>query len=490
MVRSGVRTVLCLVLLGSLGAQAAAEEYDWIGRQAVPKSDRVRLKLGNRTVRTLGPGEAVKVAKSQGEWLWDGRGWVLAGEMVEVSNAVDFFSGEIRANPTAFGYASRGQVWVIKGKYRLALDDLNQAVRLAPRDGRMLVLRSNLWDRLGETAKALEDAEQAVRLEPRMSEAYRSRSKAWAHLGELEKAVADAGEAIRLDPGNSAAYGNRAFARLQLGDARGALRDCDEAIRLEPGNAWNYTTRATVFTEMGRLGQAIDDFTTALKLEPGNELVLLTRGTLRSEHGDYDGAMADFNEVLKLNPAHPGAYINRGNAFAAVGDYEKAIADYEEALRLDPGVALHVHGNLAKAWEQRGEYARALAEHERAVRAAPDVWFSHHALAWLLATCPEQPLRDGPRAVSEATRACELAEWKVPDCLDALAAAYAEAGDFDSAVRWQTKALELTTAGAPTRPAMQLRLADYQARRPFHTEPVAKKPAAPNQHDVASPAKP
>jgi hypothetical protein len=84
-----------------------------------------------------------------------------------------------------------------------------------------------------------------------------------------------------------------------------------------------------------------------------------------------------------------------------------------------------------------------------------------------LATCPDARYRDGKLAVAAATRAAELTNWKDRNVLETLAAAYAEAGDFASAVHWQQRARERFVAMGFSPNFNQDRLALYQASKPL-----------------------
>jgi tetratricopeptide (TPR) repeat protein len=95
-----------------------------------------------------------------------------------------------------------------------------------------------------------------------------------------------------------------------------------------------------------------------------------------------------------------------------------------------------------------------------------------NAFAWLWATSPDAKFRDGKRAVEFATRACELSHWKEAYPIGTLAAAHAEAGDFDAAVMWQEKAQTLYKDDKDREKGLD-RLVRYKAHKPYRDVPKA-----------------
>jgi tetratricopeptide (TPR) repeat protein len=91
--------------------------------------------------------------------------------------------------------------------------------------------------------------------------------------------------------------------------------------------------------------------------------------------------------------------------------------------------------------------------------------------AWLLATCPEEKIRDGKTAIAAAQKAGELREWKAITDIKSLAAAYAETGDFEKAIEWQKKAIEMAQGESKSGEEEMLKL--YEAKSPFRFAPPA-----------------
>jgi tetratricopeptide (TPR) repeat protein len=210
--------------------------------------------------------------------------------------------------------------------------------------------------------------------------------------------------------------------------------------------------------------KAIDYFGEAIRIDPKFVLAYYNRAITLQQVGDEQRAVRDYSEAIRLEPRFADAYAGRGAAYENLKQYDKAIKDYTEAIRLAPGVAL-IHANRASSYDKLGRHPEAIKDYEEALRLGPRDDETLDAFAWLLATVPDPRLRDGKRAVELAREACELTQWKEPNHIDTLAAAYARSGDFASAVKWQMKALE--EPGYRRFKEAQERLSLYRAGKPY-----------------------
>ena len=127
---------------------------------------------------------------------------------------------------------------------------------------------------------------------------------------------------------------------------------------------------------------------------------------------------------------------------------------------------------LSRAYCNRagGGYVETFANYQAATSIDPCNARALDSFAWLLATCPDANFRDGAKAIGNSTKACKLTNWKNHKYLSTLAAAYAEAGDFDAATKWQKEAIDLLPEDKRTtlQHSYQWRLKLYQSRMPYH----------------------
>ena len=171
------------------------------------------------------------------------------------------------------------------------------------------------------------------------------------------------------------------------------------------------------------------------------------------------------------------AHINLGFALRDKGDVEGAIACYREAIRLDPK-SVSAHVDLGYALSGQGDVEGAIGCYREALRLDVKYANAHNNLAWILATGPNG-VRDGKLAVEHATRACELSAWKDPVWIDTLAAAYAEAGDFDKAMEYQKKALSFPKLAKAHAEDGRKRLELFAQKKPFRDPVLAPRELAP-----------
>jgi tetratricopeptide (TPR) repeat protein len=123
---------------------------------------------------------------------------------------------------------------------------------------------------------------------------------------------------------------------------------------------------------------------------------------------------------------------------------------------------------FAQFYVSHGQFTNAIKICREAIASNPKDDWSNNLLAWIEATCPDSSLRDGKEAISAATKACELTNWKESSWIDTLAAAYAESGDFQRAIQFEEQALRTGRLPESEQKAMQERLALYRQSQPYH----------------------
>lgn len=162
----------------------------------------------------------------------------------------------------------------------------------------------------------------------------------------------------------------------------------------------------------------------------------------------------------------PAAHLY-GKTLVLLKRFDDAIQFFESIIDIHPDDVQALYG-LGWAMEKSHRLPEAMDTYRRAIAIDPEHALCLNNLAWLLATVPDDGLRNGAEAVRLA-RAARKAHGKPAAWLaDTLAAALAEAGDFEGAVEAQTEARHLTPYGK--RAEAQRRLEMYQQGRPFRLD--------------------
>ena len=243
-----------------------------------------------------------------------------------------------------------------------------------------------------------------------------------------------------------------------------AISKFTESIKLDPKNNSAFNNRGLTYRDKKDYDAAIADFNSALGIK-ADWFVYYNRGTTYYEKRDSDPAIADFTKALKLNSKDTGERVNcligRAHAYFDKEKAEPAMNDLNAAIKLDQRRpdAYVLRGILHKIDH---EYRKSLEDYEKAVGLDPTDPRSYEVEAFLLSVCPMPKYRDGKKAIGYATKACNLTQWKAADSLETLAAAYAEAGQFDDAIKWQAHAAEIDPKAVDEK-----RLALYQQTQPF-----------------------
>ncbi|MGH9550958.1 MAG: hypothetical protein ACRD3W_16370 [Terriglobales bacterium] len=169
-------------------------------------------------------------------------------------------------------------------------------------------------------------------------------------------------------------------------------------------------------------------------------------------------------------------YSKRGFQSAKDGDLYQAEADFDREIRISGSN----EGRLYNAYYDRGRceaqtignIAAAIKDFKSAISACGESCTGNaaNALAWILATSSDRRFRDSKGAIMYGLEAVHSGGGS--SAYDTLAAAYAEAGDFEKAVTWEEDAIDHGANDykitAEDIQKFKMRLKSYENHRPYH----------------------
>ena len=337
------------------------------------------------------------------------------------------------------------------------LADLNAALEADPANLRAMQERAGIRLENGEVESALKDLEIVLLEDPTNQQIAGAVVEELVNLNRLDQAIELISKLLDKSP-SEGLYRMRAILHRSKSNLPEAMADLDKAISMAPRDPMTLLQRAEVALDREDVKSAKEDFRIATQVAPqiiNLEMVIGLRSRIALAENRLADAINDaqmlsdrsptnpfhrlrlaslytmdnrprkaidvLSELLQTDPENVAALRSRGDALLSVGDHQKAIEDYESAIKSVGQIEIDTADEFQKQ-EAAGIY---------------------NNLSWVLATSPNDKVRNGPRSLELAEKAAALSNYEAPHILSTLAAAFAEAGNFEKAVEWSEKAVEL-----------------------------------------------
>lgn len=192
------------------------------------------------------------------------------------SLAQDIFEGNTRF----FLFASRAAGYFAAGDRQHALDDYNEAIKLAPGNAYVYYNRGIFYAAQPDNDAALRDLDTSIGINSKFVPALRLRARIYHARGDFPDARADYSRAIGLQPKTPDLWSERGYVALRQQDYESAAKDETEAIQLDPKLARAYFLRgaAAAFGKLGDSPNPIEDIKTAVGLDPSLAKYVMLKG--------------------------------------------------------------------------------------------------------------------------------------------------------------------------------------------------------------------
>jgi tetratricopeptide (TPR) repeat protein len=413
------------------------------------------------------------------------------GEAMDVVNAgIAFFEPKLKADAkNAELHQKLANLYTTRAGLQedpeQQLEDVAKSFEINPNDTNvakqylMLLESQQKFDRLLSTLDTI------LEFDPQNVEFILSKVTLLLRTNKQSEAMEFSNKSISMvanDESKATLLRQRALIHQLQGNNDQAKADLDESIKLTKDNVPSMLLRARLNVEMQQYDAAKEDVAAILEADDQNLDALLLRADIAAEKQDYETAINDYKSLVSRAPdgARQDLRLKLALTYWQSGQSKQALRVLDQALRgnEDSWQAHRLRGEVLLG---QGEHLEAVRSYEKALSLLPQEIASEvrssllNNLSWVLATSPEDDVRDGERALELGLKACELTEYKAAHILSTLAAAYAEKGNFEKAIEFSEKAVNLgREENSEQLEQLENELKNYKDGKPWREKHEAK----------------
>ena len=196
-------------------------------------------------------------------------------------------------------HLDKGKKYFTQQEYKLAVDELNQAVKAGGSDS-----------------------------------AYYYRGRAHMGLYDREESLADFDTLLARHPSNTSYYEYRAYVKKKLYDFEGGIADCNKALAIDSNYVDAWLQRGDIYYQQGKYKTALADYNKAISINPKYYYSYYLRASLYHATRDFDLAIINCDTTIMLNPTYERGWWDRGLYKVKSGDTAASCSDFNKAYEL------------------------------------------------------------------------------------------------------------------------------------------------------------
>lgn len=289
-------------------------------------------------------------------------------------------------------YFESGQRYFDSGKYREAMIEFSNAVKIDPSYARAHYRLAETYLRLQQSDRASSELALVVELQPdnfqarmemtnllilgrNFSDAQQQTfqleqsrpndpavhsliSSLYAGQGNIQGAIEEMQKAVALDPSRWQSRLSLAMLQLQNNDSASAEANLKKVTELNPQSAQAQMLLGDYYESRGNMNEAAQSFQRAISADPKNPDARAALARFYLSEGKKAEAEDFLRQAKKDFPDNPAGYRLLGDFYFATGDLDNALAEYASLYRDHP-TDLQLKKNYIELLIEKNQTAQA-----------------------------------------------------------------------------------------------------------------------------------